>query len=265
MRFQSLQSGSNGNASYIGTERTHLLLDAGISCKRITEGLQHVSICPDDLQGILLTHEHADHISGLFILSKKYGIPIYGTKGTLDGVREADRNHCIDERLFRVIEKGVPFEIGDLLVNTAPVSHDARDPVAYRITDGHSCMALMTDLGTYTEETVRFLSGVNGLLLESNHDIRMLEAGPYPYVLKRRILGDYGHLSNERCGTLLSQVLHPELSFVFLGHLSEENNYPETALLTVKQSVDFSDNEYHASDFDIRIASRREASDIMTL
>ncbi|MBQ6551199.1 MAG: MBL fold metallo-hydrolase [Lachnospiraceae bacterium] len=265
MRLQSFQSGSNGNAVYIGSESTHLLLDAGISCKRITEALHGTGLVPQDLNGILITHEHSDHVSGLFVLAKKYGIPVYGSEGTLAAVREIDKAGCIREEQYRVIEKGVPFSIGDLTVNTIGTSHDARDPVAYRIDDGRKSMAVMTDLGTFTEDTVRFLSGVNGLLLESNHDVRMLETGPYPYVLKRRILGDFGHLSNMACGTLLNRILDPGLEFVFLGHLSEENNYPDIALLTVTQSVDMAENEYHSSDFNIRIASRHHASELVSI
>ena len=263
MRFQSFQSGSNGNAVYVGSERTHLLIDAGISCKRITEGLNGIGLAPSDLSGILVTHEHSDHISGLFILAKKFGIPVYGTAGTIEGIKNADKDQVIDSALYHEILRDDTFSLGDLTVRTVHNSHDARDPVAYRLSDGRRSAAVMTDLGTFTQETVDFLAGVNGLLIESNHDIRMLEAGPYPYVLKRRILGDYGHLSNDRSGALLNCVLHPELSFVFLGHLSEENNYPETAYMTVTQSVDAADNDFHASDFDIRIASRHHTSDLM--
>ena len=265
LRFQSFQSGSNGNAVYLGSDRTQLLLDAGISCKRITEALHKIELDPQDLSGILITHEHSDHISGLFTLAKKYGIPVYGTEGTLEGIRAADKEGVIDNSLYNAVPCGESFMIGDLTIHTVHNSHDARDPVAYRVSDGHRSCAVMTDLGTFTQDTVDFLLGVNGLLIESNHDIRMLEAGPYPYVLKRRILGDYGHLSNIRSGELLNRILHPALSYVFLGHLSEENNYPETAYLTVTQSVDEADNAYHASDFDIRIASRHHASDLMEL
>ena len=265
LRFQSFQSGSNGNAVYIGSDRTHLLLDAGISCKRIAEALNEIALAPQDLSGILVTHEHSDHIAGLFTLAKKFGVPLYGTSGTLEGIRAADKDHVIDDSLYRMIRCGEAFCLGDLTVNTVHNSHDARDPVAYRITCGQQSAAVMTDLGTYSADTIDFLAGVNGLLIESNHDIRMLEVGPYPYVLKRRILGDFGHLSNVKSGELLNKILHPALSFVFLGHLSEENNYPETALLTVTQSVDEADHEYHSSDFDIRIASRHHASDLMEI
>ena len=136
LRFQSFQSGSNGNAAYLGSDRTHLLLDAGISCKRITEALHSISLDPRDLNGILITHEHSDHISGLFTMVKKYGIPLYGTRGTLEGIMAADKDCVIDESLCRPVVSGESFSIGDLTVNTVHNSHDARDPVAYRVRDG---------------------------------------------------------------------------------------------------------------------------------
>lgn len=264
MRMKSLQSGSNGNSIYIGSENTHLLVDAGISCKRITTELNEAGIAPSDLSGILVTHEHSDHTSGLKILSKHYHIPIYGTAGTLEAIRVTDKAHEIDSSLYCTFGAGDSFLIGDIEVGTISVSHDAKDPTAYRFSNNGRKAAVMTDLGTYTEAIVEFLHGLDAVLLESNHEIRMLESGSYPYALKRRILGDYGHLSNERSGELLDKILHDNLKHIFLGHLSEENNLPEIALMTVKNVIDGSKSAYHFSDFPIKVASRHHASETIS-
>lgn len=261
--MKSLQSGSNGNSIYIGSDETHLLIDAGISCKRITTELSELGISPSELSGILITHEHTDHITGLKILSKHYNVPIYGTEKTLAAIRRADKNSEIDTGLYRPISAGDSFMLGDVTVRTISVSHDAADPVAYRFDHGTTSAAVMTDLGTYTEETVRFLTSLDALLLESNHEIRMLELGSYPYALKRRILGDFGHLSNLSSGMLLDRILHDDLKHIFLGHLSEENNLPEIALMTVKDVIDRSESVYRSSDFPIEVASRHHASKVL--
>ena len=265
MRFRSIASGSNGNCIFTGTDHTNILIDAGISCKRIETGLNELELTGNDLSGILITHEHSDHIQGLKILSKHCHIPIYGTAGTIEAIKENDKDGVIDPSLYHPIRPGTDFMIGDFLVQAVRTSHDAADPAAYRLNAEGKSVAVMTDLGTWTEEQVRFLQGLNGLLLESNHDIRMLETGSYPYVLKRRILSDFGHLSNEMSGKLLNRVLGPEMRFTLLGHLSEENNYPELALLSVKNEIDLSDSPWHADDFRIEVASRYASSEIFEI
>ena len=235
MEFRSLSSGSNGNVSYLKSGNTCILIDAGISMKRISETLRETAIDPAMITAAVITHEHSDHIAGLKTLMKRYHVPVYLTYGTMKALLAADVRKEYPESLFRPFQAGSEFRVGDIDVRTLPVSHDAADPVAYRFTDpaGRS-FALATDLGCYTEETEGFLSGVNALLLEANHDIRMLEAGPYPFPLKRRILSASGHLSNERCGELLLKIQHPGLGLILLGHLSEENNYPDIALMSVR-------------------------------
>ena len=265
MRFRSIASGSSGNCIYTGTDRTHILIDAGISCKRIEQSLNALGISGTELSAILVTHEHSDHIQGLKVLSKHCRVPIYGTAGTIDAIRAGDREGVIDPSLFRVIRKNSDFVVGDYQVRVVPTSHDAADPCAYRLEAFGKAVAVMTDLGTFGEEQVRALSGLSGLLLESNHDIRMLETGSYPYVLKRRILSDFGHLSNEMSGRLLDRVLSPDLQFVLLGHLSEENNYPDLALLSVKNEIDLSESEWKSADFKIEVAGRHEPSAVYEL
>ena len=260
MRFCSIASGSSGNSIYVGSEATHLLVDAGISGKRIDAGLEQLDISPRDIDGILITHEHSDHIQGLGVMARKYHIPIYATPGTLQQIRSYNFLGKIDEELFRTVEADKSFSIKDLKIKPMKISHDAAQPVGYRIACGKKKMAICTDLGFYNEYIVDCLRGLNALLIEANHDVNMLQVGPYPYPLKQRILSDRGHLSNENCGRLLCEVLHDDLNTIVLGHLSQENNMPELAFETVRMEINMSKVHYKAGDFDIRVAKRNEVS-----
>ena len=263
MRFCPIASGSSGNCIYVGNDRHSLLIDAGISGKRIEAGLGQIDRTGKDIDGILITHEHSDHIKGIGILARRYEMPVYMTQGTADALREITSVGKIPNDLIRVIKAGEDFEVGSLRVHPFTVSHDAAEPVGYRIaSDGKSC-AVATDMGIYTEDTVRELSGLSVLLLESNHDLHMLQAGRYPYYLKRRIMGEKGHLSNDDAGRLLCRVLHEDMQKIYLGHLSRENNYEDLAFETVCQEVTLGDNPYNASDFAISIAHRDDVSDMV--
>ena len=258
MRFLSITSGSSGNCIYIGSDNTHLIIDAGISGKRIEMGLNNLDICPSDLSGILVTHEHSDHIA------RRYNIPIYASSGTIDGIKCASGLGSIDESLFCRIEPNNDFTIGDLSIHAHPISHDANEPVSYRISDTKGRSAgVLTDLGCYSDDIVESFSGVNSLLIEANHDVNMLQVGRYPYYLKRRILGDCGHLSNESCGKLLCKLLHDDLNTILLGHLSAENNLPELAYEAVRLEILMGSDEYDPSDFDLKVASRSEWSNVV--
>jgi phosphoribosyl 1,2-cyclic phosphodiesterase len=260
MRLCSIASGSSGNCIYIGTEDTHLLVDVGISCKRTVEGLGKLGVSGKDLDGILITHEHSDHISGLGVMCRKFGIPIYATRGTIEAIKNVSTLGAIDDALFNEINADEEFDVNDITVNPMRISHDAAQPVAYRFQSGEKRMAVATDLGMYDEYTVESLQGMDALLLEANHDINMLQVGPYPYVLKQRILGNKGHLSNELSGRLLSRLLNDKLKTVFLGHLSKENNLAELAYETVRLEISMADNPYKPDDFPIYVASRSEVS-----
>jgi len=260
MRMCSIASGSSGNCIYIGTEATHLLVDAGISCKRTLEGLGQLGLTGRDIDGILITHEHSDHISGLGVMCRKFGMPIFATKGTISAIKRVSNLGEIDDSLFRVVREDEKFILKDITVNPMKISHDAAQPVAYRFQYGKKRMAVATDLGTYNEYIVENLRGMDALLLEANHDINMLQVGPYPYALKQRILGNKGHLSNELSGKLLSRLLHDNLKTVFLGHLSKENNLAELAYETVRLEISMADNPYKPDDFPIYVAERSELS-----
>ena len=265
MKMQALASGSNGNAIYIGDGDCHILVDAGISCKRIRDGLKLLGVDPGDLSAVLITHEHSDHIQGLKVLSKKYHVPVCGTRKTLEYIAMNDHDHEIDMSLYHPVEAGKTFEAGNFRILPVSTFHDAADPVCYRIENSRQAFAVVTDTGMVSEEMILRMQELDGILLEANHDIRMLEAGSYPFPLKRRILGDYGHLSNERAGLFLTQILSKRLKFCLLGHLSEENNYPELALMAVKNEIDLSDIPFRSEDLRIDVATRYESSAVYTV
>ena len=263
MRLISLSSGSSGNCIYVGNDHTHILVDCGISGKKTEEGLNSVGLSLSDIDAILITHEHTDHIGGLGVLARKAGVPIYATRGTFEGIRSTKSVGELDSSLFHPVEAELPFLIKDLEVDPMQISHDAREPVAYRFYENEKKAAIVTDLGTYDQRIVDALQGFDILFLEANHDINMLQVGRYPYPLKQRILGDKGHLSNEACGRLLSRLLHDGIKYIELGHLSHENNLPELAYETVKLEVTISDNPYDGNDFPIYVAKRSEVSRVL--
>ncbi|MCI5481502.1 MAG: MBL fold metallo-hydrolase [Lachnospiraceae bacterium] len=262
MRLCSIASGSSGNCIYVGSDHTHLMVDAGISGKRIEQGLNSLELSAKDMDGILITHEHVDHVKGLGVMARKYALPIYATKGTLDEIRRMGSLGVIPDELYREIHPDEPFAVGDLTVKPMHISHDAADPVAYRVEGEGKSAGIVTDLGKYDDYIVDKIQGLDVLLLEANHDIHMLEVGSYPYPLKRRILGDRGHLSNELSGKLLCRVLHDRMKAVFLGHLSKENNYEELAYETVRLEINLGDTKYQADDFRIEVAKREQRSSV---
>jgi len=267
MRLCSIASGSSGNCIYAGSDSTHILVDVGISGKRTEAGLNELDISMRDIDGIFITHEHADHIAGLGVLSRKYEIPIYATNGTIEAIKQCSSVGKIPDDLFCPICADEKIIIKDLVCNPMRISHDAAEPVAYRISHGKKKVAIVTDLGNYNDYTVESLKGMDALLLEANHDVRMLQVGPYPYYLKQRILGDRGHLSNERAGQLLSCLLHDKLQAVVLGHLSKENNLPELAYEAVRVEVTMATAEDNSTikfnDIPMQVAKRSENSSII--
>lgn len=265
MRLVSIASGSSGNCIYIGSERTHILIDAGISNKRIEQGLNEIGLKGSELDAVLVTHEHSDHVKGIGVLARKYEIPVYGTKETLEELGGMKSLGEYPRELFMPVRPDVPFSIGDMELSPFSIDHDAANPVAYRVKHGRRSVAVATDMGHFDQYVIEHLQGLDALLIESNHDVNMLETGPYPYYLKRRILGDHGHLSNENAGRLLSLVLHDGLKHILLGHLSKENNYEALAYETVKLEIDQADSPYRSADFPITVAKRDAMSPIVNL
>ncbi|MCR5719164.1 MAG: MBL fold metallo-hydrolase [Lachnospiraceae bacterium] len=265
MRICSIASGSSGNCIYIGNTSTHILVDVGISGKKCEEGLRTLDLTGKDINAILVTHEHSDHIAGLGVMARKYGIPIYATKLTLDAVKNTSCVKNVSEELLVPIVSDKSFYINDILVDPMKVSHDAVDPVAYRFEYNGKKACVCTDLGEYTDYTVNALKGMDTVLLEANHDVKMLQVGPYPYYLKQRILGRKGHLSNETSGRLLDAIAHDGLNNVILGHLSNSNNIPELAYEAVRLEVDMSPSPYRAKDFNLMVAKRSEPSKVLEI
>ena len=263
MRFTSLASGSSGNCTYVGSDNTHILVDAGTSKKKIEEGLSELSLSLADISAIFVTHEHVDHISAIRTILNKYDIPVYATKGTIQGIRNSDKKLEMEDKQFIPVMVDNAVVVGDMIINPMAISHDALEPCGYRVYCGDKKIGIATDLGCYDDYTVSALSGCDALLLEANHDVRMLQTGPYPYRLKHRILGDKGHLSNEKSGELLCSLLNDKMKGIFLGHLSKENNLPELAYETVRVEIEMGDNPFHGNDFPLMVASRSSISPIL--
>lgn len=265
MRLCSIASGSSGNCIYVGSDSTHLLVDTGISKKRIEESLAELEVKGEELNGILITHEHSDHIQGLGVLCRKYEVPIYATKGTIAGICACKSLGKMPEGIFHEISSDETFDIGNLTVKPFSISHDANEPTGFRIEKDKKAVAVATDLGIYDDYIVENLKGLDAVVLEANHDIHMLEVGPYPYPLKRRVLGDHGHLSNELSGRLLCSILHDKMKYIMLGHLSRENNFPELAYETVKLEVTMSNTPFDGNDIPLMVADRDKMSKILSI
>lgn len=267
MKLLSIASGSSGNCIYAGNDNTHILIDVGISKKRIEEGLNKIGLTLSDINGILVTHEHSDHIKSLGVVLRKYDIPVFSAKETIEEIFKEGKIGEVDSTLFKEVSKDTKFMVKDLTVSPFGVPHDAANPLAYRIKDKSGSteknIAIATDMGCYNDYIIENLNNLDALLIEANHDVRMLQTGSYPYYLKQRILGNSGHLCNEACGSLLDKILNPKLKKVFLGHLSHENNYPELALESVKLEINTGESPYKAGDFDIEVARRDIPSELV--
>ncbi|HCL04194.1 MAG TPA: ribonuclease Z [Lachnoclostridium phytofermentans] len=238
MKMCSIASGSSGNCIYIGSNETNLLVDAGVSGKRIESGLLSAGVDPNSLNGILITHEHTDHIQGIGVLARRYKLPIYGTVETINAMLRLSSVGRIEESQLRFVKPNEALFIGDILVEPFSISHDASNPVCYTFTNGGHKIGMATDLGTYDSYTISKLCGAEVLYLEANHDVNMLMVGSYPYHLKQRIVGERGHLSNETSAKLICELLHDKLQHVLLAHMSKENNYAELAYETVRCEVE---------------------------
>lgn len=265
MRLCSIASGSSGNCIYVGSEQTHLLVDTGISKKRIDESLARLEVNPENLRGILITHEHSDHIYGLGVFSRKYKIPIYATKGTIEGIKEYKSLGEMPEGLYHEVKVDQKFSIGDLEVKPFSISHDAKEPSGFRISGESKSIAIATDLGMYDDYIINNLKNLNAIVLEANHDVHMVEVGSYPYPLKQRVLGNRGHLSNELTGRLLCNIIHDDLKYVVLGHLSKENNYEELAKETIKLEVTMGNTPFHGEDIPLMVARRDCISEVLDI
>lgn len=228
--FCPLASGSKGNCIYLGTNQTKILIDAGLSAKGIISKLEQINVDIADIDAILITHEHTDHIQGLKVLAYRMGIPVLANTETAKGIVE----YFHDCPKFKIFSTGETFEFGDLEIHPFSIQHDTLDPVAFTIRTEGLKLGFCADLGFVTSLVVNKLQACDYLYVEANHQPSMVHASSRPMIYKQRVLGRSGHLSNEDCGQLLSKVAHPNLKHVHLAHLSSECNSPEVAMQVVK-------------------------------
>lgn len=239
MKFSVLASSSKGNCTYVESGETRILVDAGLRCKTLRERLAAIGRSPDDVQAVLVTHGHSDHVSGLPVLESRTGVPVYATDGTAATVERDGRREKPDLAWnFAVFAAGEPFAAGDFSVEPFPIPHDAADPVGFVLRDpSGASLGFATDLGEAPLVVRHRLAGCRALVLEFNHDRGMLLASDRAWSLKQRILGRSGHLSNEQAAELLAQVATPSLRCVVPAHLSDECNTPALALAAARDAL----------------------------
>ena len=260
IKFCSLSSGSSGNCQYVETDRTRILIDAGFSGKRIESLLSSINVSATDIDYILVTHEHIDHVRGVGVLSRRYDIPILANKNTWLNMKIGK----IKDENIKIIESDEDLELGDLRVRPFKIFHDASDPVGFCIYYKNVKISIMTDTGCVNDSMKSKIRGSSLYLMESNHDVKMLKEGSYPYYLKKRILSTNGHLSNEDAGKVLSEVLSGNGETVLLAHLSKENNIPSLAHETVKEYMEGCGIDIHR-DISLDLTYRDRPTKVYTL
>ncbi len=259
VKFCSLASGSSGNCYLVKDNKTAILIDAGISGKRIFDGLKETDTQCDMVRAIIVTHEHIDHVKSLPIVSRRIpGLSVYANASTWEAIERP-----VDELRKRTFVTGKEFSVGDFVIKPFAVSHDAAEPVGFSIYNGNRKISFCTDSGHITEEIFEEIHDADLLLLEANHEKEMVLCGRYPYPLKQRILGDEGHLSNVTAGKWLSRIVKrlPKRRRVLLAHLSRENNTPEVAMLAVKNTLE-EDSIYLCDELKVGVVLRDRRSEV---
>jgi phosphoribosyl 1,2-cyclic phosphodiesterase len=234
MRFSSIGSGSAGNGLVVEQHSTRLLLDCGFGLRDAENRLARINLSPEQITGILITHEHEDHAGGAFKLAKKYNIPLWLTHGTFKMLERTLPKEPID---IRIINSHTAFNINDIEVSPYPVPHDAREPIQYTFSNGDKKLGVLTDTGCSTPHILEMLSGCHGLVLECNHDLDMLMNGIYPHSLKQRVSGRLGHLDNKASADILSKLDNRQLTHIVAAHLSEKNNTPDLAISALSDAL----------------------------
>ena len=259
LKFCSLYSGSSGNCLYIESENTKLLIDAGVSLKKIEKGLSSLDISFETLDGILVTHEHSDHVQSLGNLSKKFDLPVFANSETFDAMpKQTDKISTKNIKNIKINEK---FNIKDIEINSFSIPHDAVNPCGFTLTSGNRKISIATDIGHMTNKILKTLEGSDFILLESNYDTEVLKHSKYPYLLKKRIAGPNGHLSNEMAGKVINYLIHNNLKKAMLGHLSKESNFPELAYQTVVDEILSAGTDI--SNLNLTVASRDNIGDLI--
>ena len=259
VNFCTLFSGSSGNSTYISDGETKVLVDAGKSGHTIEESLEEIGSSIKDINAILISHEHIDHVRGAGILARRHNIPIYANQNTWQAMNNVIGK--IDDKLVKIFKTDCDFEIGTIGIRAFETPHDACESVGFNFYIGSKKVTTATDIGHISEGLLNNLKNSNVLLIESNHDVEMVKVSRYPYYLKQRILGDKGHLSNESTGNLLCELVNYGVSRVLLGHLSKENNFPELCYRAVADVLE-SRNIKVGRDMKIEVALRDKHSNM---
>lgn len=257
-QFCSLYSGSTGNSSIVQSNKTKILVDVGESAKKIAEALASINVNPFSIDAILITHEHSDHVKGLAVFSKKYNVPVYANIETWNAMQKYKEK--LNEENIKTFTFN-KFKIGDIEVNPFPIPHDAANPCGFNLFHDNKKMSIATDIGHMSKEIITNLSDSSFLLLEANYEPEILKCSSYPYMLKERIKGPNGHLSNSDAGKTISYLVDHGLNKVMLGHLSKENNFPELAYKTIVEEL--IEHNYDENSLSLSIANRYETSPII--
>jgi phosphoribosyl 1,2-cyclic phosphodiesterase len=251
INFTSLISGSSGNSTYISDGKTHILIDCGMSGKQLAESLSKIGVSPEQLNALLITHEHIDHTKGAGVIARRYGLPIYSTQGTHSAMEIGN----VPDEQIKIINTADDFEIGSIGIKAFDIPHDAANPVGYSFYIDGKKVTLATDIGHMHKALIEQIMKSYMVLLESNHDVDMLQFGPYPFPLKQRILSDVGHLSNENAAKTALQLVNSGTKHIMLGHLSKENNHPEIAMMETYNTLTFAGVNV-GSDVTLQVADR---------
>ncbi len=256
--FLSLISGSSGNAALVSDSETTLLIDCGMSGRKLEQALASMALSPKDLDAIFITHEHIDHTAGAGVACRRWGLPIYATAGTFAGMSAGP----IPAEQIHVIQSGQALFVGSIGIIPFPISHDANEPVGFRFSVDGKIYAVATDTGVMTDDIRSHLYGADAVLLESNHDVNMLMYGAYPYPLKKRIRSPRGHLSNDDCAQTAVELACHGTTHLMLGHLSKENNTPEIAYQTVENALKAAGASL-SRDISLQVARRSEVTRLL--
>lgn len=248
--FGSLISGSSGNATIISDGETTLLTDCGMSGKGLAAALDNIGIPVDSISGVLVTHEHSDHVKGIGVIARRYGFKVYASDGTLSSMTDCK----INDDLLVPICADKDFQIGTIGIKPFSIPHDAAEPLGFSYFADDQKVSLATDIGEVNDYIYDNIKGSSTVLLESNHDVEMLRYGSYPYYLKQRILSNHGHLSNENAAKTAVRLAESGTEHLLLGHLSRENNLPDIAYMTTANAL--KNNDITEADIDLKVADR---------
>ena len=261
LKFASLYSGSSGNCLFVETENTKILIDAGVSLKKIEKGIDALNVDAKDLDGVIVTHEHIDHIQSIGNLSKKFDIPVFANQKTFDAMpKQTEKLSDKNKKKINIDEK---FMIGDIEILPFSIPHDAADPCGFTLFSNNRKISIATDIGHMTGDIVKQIDGSEFVLLEANYDTEVLKYTKYPFKLKERIAGPTGHLSNKMAGQTINYLINSGLKKAMLGHLSKESNFPELAYQTVIDEIIA--NGTNIDNFSLSVADRNEPGKLINI